>query len=175
MPEIQHELISRNVWVWWAGLVLPGVAFCRYYRAEIFHTVSLLCSSIWVDFFRMWSLWRVFTSCSLSSLNVRCGVSLAVDSQSKTSNSHLSNSPLAGLGCPGLPSFEAAWKDHWTVDHRQCWLSRPSGWRGVLRCVIFTRMASQCSACCWTTVPQQHGVPLQQRRNPPWEQRLKHR
>lgn len=106
VPEIEHELMTRNVWVWWVGWVLPGVTFCRYYRAEIFHRVSLMCSSTWADFFKMWSLWMVFTLCRLSSLHVQCAVRWAVGSQSKRSSSHLSQT-APGVGWAA--SLERAW------------------------------------------------------------------
>lgn len=170
VPEIQHELISRNVWLWWVGWVLPSAAFCRYYRAEVFHAVPLMCYSIWVGFFfKTWPLWMVFTLCRLSSLNVKCGVSLAVDSQSKMSDSYIpQTAPWVGSAARVCPLWKQLGK---TIDSSPQRVlgekPQPSGWRGVLRSAVFTRMASSCSVCCWKTVAEQRGVPLQQWKNPP--------
>lgn len=117
VPEIQQELISRKVWVWWVCLVLPGVTLLQILRCRNFpHGVTSTFQHLehtWC-IFQMWSLLMVFASSSLSCLKIGCGVSLAIYSQSKRSSSggssvtSLLNVPLGGLNCPGLPSFESS-------------------------------------------------------------------
>lgn len=115
VPEIQQELISRNVWVWWVCLVLPGVALLQILRHRNFpYGVTSMFQHLSQCIFQMWSLWMVFTSSSSSCLKIGWDVSLAIYSQSKRSNSDgsvipsLSNIPLSGLNCPGLPSIESS-------------------------------------------------------------------
>lgn len=75
--------------------------------------------------------------------------------------------PWGGLGCQPGKSIDCS---------PRVLGERSPAWRGVLRRVIFTRMASQCSVCCWTTVAQSNvEFHCSSGKIPPWEQKLKHR
>lgn len=91
--------------------------------------------------------------------------------------SPLSNSPLGGLGCPGVPSFEAAWKDHWLQPPESAGWEYPCSQAGRVSWGVLSSQG-------WP--PSAQGAAEQQWQSnmvfhyssgkiPPWEQKSKDR